>query len=143
MGASKLHRRTRASSLAGLLLAWLSLCGQLGGYAHLAFTRHVTCLEHGELVHVGEPRLTSEATPLVTSEATPRQARLAAAPAAEHGHDHCLTAALRRERPAPSSAAPMLVSAPATPLVLSRAASLAPPSPIALLSAAPKTSPPA
>ena len=77
-------------------LAVVCLAGQLSSVAHLVQVGHVTCAEHGELVHA-EESAPDIGRPTPASDATlPSYAPESAAPPA-HGHDHCLVAGLRRD----------------------------------------------
>ena len=110
------------------------LAAQLSAFNHQLFVQHVTCVEHGEQIHVeGAPAAVPGAEPAVTASAT----------AAGHGHDHCSVFLARREEQAPVSAPALeLPEGPAVerPVVEARSAGL--PSPVALLRLAPKGSPP-
>ncbi len=120
---------------AALALTLLFAVGQLAGFAHLVLVPHVTCPEHGELMH---------------AEAAPAAPTLAGGPARAwlnrgaraHGHDHCLAFSSRREDV-------LAAAGPAAPEVQAPAPHSAPPArtpfapPLALLRLAPKGSPPA
>ena len=117
----------------GLLLAGLLLLGQAAGLAHLLFGTHVTCPEHGDLIH---PREGLAAARVAGSAWYP----LPAAVGSEHG-EHCASALHQDDRSTP--AAPVASAAPATPRALPCPGDLAAdvvPTPRFRL--APKTSPP-
>jgi hypothetical protein len=110
----------------------LLLVCQATAWVHEA-TPHVTCLEHGERVHLiigrqapGQMAPGASAVVLVAAESD------------AHGHEHC---ALQGQR-ADSAAAPAPASAPAlfAPAPLPIVAAVGPSRP--LLRLAPKTSPP-
>ena len=113
------------------LLVVTFVAGQVGAAAHNLLVSHVTCLEHGEVIHSGAPAEPDLGQP--TERATRQGAR-------GHEHDVCLIALHRRESAGPavvvpiSSAIPLI--APAPPIV-------APPlRGQSVFRLAPKTSPP-
>ena len=116
-------------------IAIVVLVGQAAAWVHESATPHVTCLEHGEQVHLTTQGLVA---------AAPRQGTgLAVEPAptaetAAHAHDHCgLQGQRTTSVPAPARA---LVSAP---LAVSTAPAVPNVGPgLLLLRLAPKTSPP-
>jgi len=121
-------RRERARLGAAVVAAAVLLC-QATAWVHAA-TPHVTCLEHGESVH-----LTGEAAALPVDG--PAQA-IAPAEATAHEHEHCSLQGQRAtSAPAPhptfARAGLVAIAAPALPF--------APPV-VGLLRLAPKTSPP-
>jgi hypothetical protein len=65
-----------------LLVAGLWLSGQIAATAHLLTVRHVTCAEHGELVHA------DAAAPSQARRAAEHAVEAADAPAG-HTHEHC------------------------------------------------------
>jgi hypothetical protein len=96
---------------------------------HAAATPHVTCLEHGESVHLAPRDILPQAQRLAVVDA-PDETRA-------HGHEHCGLQA-QGSTPAPG---PHRVSVAATPPAL--VAPAVGPRPVAgLLRLAPKTSPP-
>lgn len=90
MSSSFKHESMRI--IAGALVV-VALAAQLGGVAHLVAVRHVTCAEHGELIEVR-----SERAVLAGVTRAARDAVAAEAAGETHGHDHCLLAAMRRNR---------------------------------------------
>jgi hypothetical protein len=127
------RRNTNGRAL-GVALALLFLGGQLSGLTHQLLVRHVTCAEHGELIHADER--VAHSAPVQG----PAVSEAEAGPA--HQHEHCLASVSRREKLIPA------VSVSALP-------SLAPPRFVAfvapgqgalcrlsLLRLAPKSSPP-
>lgn len=78
----------------------LCLCAQLATVFHLALVEHVTCLEHGELVHAdaeehhhgSNARSTHEESAHKSSPAGP----LASSTEEDHAHDVCLICTDRR-----------------------------------------------
>jgi hypothetical protein len=118
-------------------LAAICLGGQLSSVAHLVQVGHVTCAEHGELVHAeaggAEPAPASDS-------ALPAYAPVSAPPPA-HGHEHCLVAGLRRDFCVIHDSAPAAVAPDERPIAgpevdATRVA------PFALFRLAPKNSPP-
>ena len=117
----------------------VAICGllalaQLSLLSHAALVTHRTCALHGEAIH------TSGVTVSPRLDFTPDAAAPAAADPADH--DHCLSLAVARERFLPES--PAHDGAPALALAPDHAIpAIARPTPgIALLSLAPKSSPP-
>jgi hypothetical protein len=134
------QRRRGAAGAFALLTALLCLVAQVAGVAHLGLVAHVRCVEHDALVH-------TNTAGSHTQPAAPEHASTAQGIPGDvegHGDDHCLAAALRREQVLASApvaaAASAPVISPARPAV---ALAVTPPAPIALLSLAPKSSPPA
>jgi hypothetical protein len=93
------HRATRGFAA---LMAVIALAGQLSSFAHLVLVRHVRCAEHGEMIEVGHAR-----THLATRSRRHIPATTVGDAAADesHGHEHCLIAPMRRDRLAGGSPA--------------------------------------
>jgi hypothetical protein len=124
-----------------VVLAAICVVGQLSSVAHLVQVGHVTCAEHGELVHAEErapdPALSSPAS----DAALPAVAPVSAPPPA-HGHEHCLVAGLRRDSCVVQESEVAAVAAGERQVVrLEWAAARV--APFALFRLAPKNSPPA
>jgi hypothetical protein len=115
------------------------MAGQVAGYAHLAFTDHVHCPEHGELVEAG-PSPAATATTKVARAARPH-ASIAADAEADHDHDHCAAAPHRRDR-AVHSFVRTFAAVAALPFVARVTTQIGPPRAIQLIRLAPKGSPP-
>jgi|SRR5262252_442904 len=114
------------------LLVVTFVAGQVGAAAHNLLVSHVTCLEHGEVIHSGA----APAQPDV-GQPTERASRQGAR---GHEHDVCLIALHRRE-----SAGPAVVALDSTviPLIAPAPRMVAPPlRGQSVLRLAPKTSPP-
>jgi len=132
-----------ASRLRAVLIASLVVLGQVSGSAHLLFSRHAICLEHGEIIHLDEE--ISSATP-VAPVAKSRSAASVASSAdvrsAEYSHDHCLLVSQRRER---ATLSPPQISLCAASLSVGVSLPQDVPRPpwVALFRLAPKNSPPA
>jgi hypothetical protein len=79
-----------------LALSVLCLVGQLASFAHV-LARHVTCVEHGEVIHPDARRVQASAP---GNDALDRPGLYRASPIdrSAHGHDHCLISSHRRER---------------------------------------------
>jgi len=127
-------------------LAALCLVGQLFSFAHLGLVRHVTCPEHGELVHADGDALDAAAGAArsqrsqLSEDALPSYGDVPSLPSG-HGHDHCLVTTLRRDHLAhqPSHAA---VVAQPEQSIASHAGGDEPSAAFALFRLAPKNSPP-
>ena len=113
------------------------MAGQVAGYAHLAFTDHVRCAEHGELVEAG-PSVAATAT---ATRAVKAHTSIAATAEAGHGHDHCAAAPHRRDRAAHAFVRTVVAGA-ALPFVARVTTQVGPPRAIQLILLAPKNSPP-
>ena len=128
----------RSSRVRAALTALVFALSSLAGMVHESKTRHVRCSEHGELVDAGSPAV----APL-DQAGDHAGVHDDAAPAAMHGHDHCLlastTRASRVEVGAPQVAPVGLAIAELPDAPRARPSHAAD----ALLLAAPKTSPPA
>jgi hypothetical protein len=121
-------------------LAALCVVGQLSSVAHLVQVGHVTCAEHGELVHAEERAPEPAASNAASDAALPAVAPVSAPPPA-HGHEHCLVAGLRRDFCVTQTSAPAAVAADERQVVAPEQAA-ARIAPIALFRLAPKNSPP-
>jgi hypothetical protein len=112
------------------------LLGQAAAWVHSAATPHVTCLEHGDSVHLAVAHTTGPAASVANVH---RLAVTSPTEGAEaHGHEHCSLRAQRVATPdAPSvaSAAALLTPDVVPPIVVATASSH-------LILLAPKTSPP-
>ena len=98
MGRRVSRSRANVSRGFAAALAVVSLIGQISTFAHVAFTRHLTCAEHGELIEV---RSSASATPAVSPPETGSTATTVnsvPAEAVDHGHDHCPFAPYRRQK---------------------------------------------
>jgi hypothetical protein len=119
------------SAICGLLAL-----GQVLAFAHVILVGHRTCVLHGEVVHVGSGNAPVTLEGVLTSVSS-SSATLG------HEHDHCLCMAPGRERFLSSA----LVNDGSSSLVLAGGHAIRlvvePALPIALLSFAPKNSPPA
>ena len=122
----------------GLILSGMVLLGQVTTFVHLASVRHVTCAEHGELVHASD-----DVVRVGAAQVDRPGVRTLASSGEQHGHDHCLNCALRRETLTVPLSAQARVDATLSQLVLSANIEVRAHSSWALLQAAPKTSPPA
>jgi hypothetical protein len=116
-----------------MLAAFVLLC-QAAAWVHAAAIPHVTCVEHGESVHLdaqGEasaPRGDAGATVLAE----------AADEATAHAHEHCNLQGHRTSSTPP----PVLADVVATAIVPAAPTTAAPLPAVSLLRLAPKTSPP-
>jgi len=130
------RRLTRSTALA---LALLCLAGQAFTLLHLVLVRHVTCPEHGELIHPSELRR-GEAADRYQPGATAID--VAAAPTA-HRHDHCPATSLRRERAAVARPGHSIRADGACAAAVPTRHDIPPATQVSLLLLAPKSSPPA
>jgi hypothetical protein len=132
--------RRAALRAVACVVAMAAMLGQVAGYAHLAFTAHVRCAEHGELIEAGSS--SGSAVTASLGSASPSHARIDTAGAAGHGHDHCAAAPHRRDR-ATHPFTHTFVATGQLGLVARITAQIGPPRAIDLLFVAPKSSPPA
>jgi hypothetical protein len=125
---SRRHRALpRAAKLA--VAAVVLLC-QATAWVHAAATPHVTCLEHGESVHMEPGAGSHDAGRLALSTPRPESAT--------HSHEHC---GLQGQRTI-SATAPTRIHARVSFAVATGPAPAAIPLALRLLCLAPKTSPP-
>lgn len=128
--------RAICARVAALGLALAAMLAQVGSYAHLAATRHVTCAEHGELVDAGHL-----AAPTGAAVDRAESRYIAVERDATHGHEHCAVAPHRRAR-AIHEVVRSAVAAVAPARIGRSAVDVAPPRAIDLIRLAPKGSPP-
>lgn len=123
--------------------SYFLLAAQLLSLGHLLVVSHVTCPEHGDVIHSGQPRELLSARPIVDEGLSSLRSIAAAAPRAENGHDHCLICTITHERFAllPPANHCMASIELAVPFVSPSDAG--PFAPVALIVFAPKNSPPA
>ncbi|WP_338866992.1 hypothetical protein [Myxococcus stipitatus] len=132
--------RLARSRLLALPLVAVCAMAYMGSVLHFAMVQHATCLEHGEVVHVGEDG--SHETPLVESSFDDVRVTTRDEVPAGHGSEaHCLHSLIRREAPPSVEGSPALTrvptrSAPAMAVFRFHA------EPVARLHLAPKASPP-
>lgn len=123
-------RRREQRAGAAFVAAVVLLC-QAAAWVHAAAIPHVTCLEHGESVHLATPGQQTAADEGVTVAAAPTED-------AAHAHEHCNLPGHRTTR----TPTPALAEVAATFVVAT--APVAPPArqAVCILRLAPKTSPP-
>jgi hypothetical protein len=127
-----LHARRK--SLARRLLSGAALLAQLLGLVHATLVQHITCPEHGDLVHVG-----------MGDETVPAPSPLAAVDVdtadGDDLHERCLLDEDGEHAPAPTAArAPAPLATPRPHAPAPELAPVAPATPIYVI--APKNSPP-
>lgn len=132
--------RSAQRQIFSIALAALFVAAQLSSFTHELLVRHVTCPEHGELIHADEA---TASLPVSSDDAPALAYRATSVEVSGHGHEHCSVCTARREQ--------LFIAAPSAPLV--SAATLKEvvgvergnclPAPVALLRLAPKSSPPA
>lgn len=83
------RRITRARARGLQLVSQILLVVQLLSLGHLLSSQHVTCLEHGDIVHVDHSEATSPNLADADDEALLRHSLSPAAPAAGAEHEHC------------------------------------------------------
>ncbi len=131
---------THRPRLLALPLAVLCVLAYAGDMAHFTLVQHATCLEHGEVIHVGEGP--ARAVEHSSAGAGVRLTRASVAAVAPHDAElHCAHTFLRREGPPPPAKVLLAVEAPAT-LGPAPKAGQVHPEPVARLRLAPKSSPP-
>lgn len=122
------------------VMALVAMLAQVGSYAHLATSAHVTC-EHGELVEAGHVPATTARLAALASFDRPAEARIGVALASGHGHEHCAASPHRRDRA--GHELPRAVRVAAAPIVATLAPALVVrTASIDLIRLAPKSSPP-
>lgn len=132
------------SRLLAALIASLVVLGHISASAHLLFSRHAICPEHGEIIHLDEE--TSSATlvtPVAKTDSAASFSSRTDGQSAGHSHDHCLLISHRRERATLSlSQISLCVATPRVGGAYLPQDVPRPPS-IAIFRLAPKNSPPA
>jgi hypothetical protein len=125
-----------------VVVALVVLCGQAVATVHAAATPHVTCLEHGDSVHLAVARTTGPAPSVANVANVANVDRTAVTASTEvseaHAHEHC---GLRAQR-VTASDAPVIDSTTALPEPDALLAIVVATPPGHLLLLAPKTSPP-
>jgi hypothetical protein len=129
------RRRPRTLRAHAAVLATVFLVGQLAGFVHRALVAHVTCPEHGEIIH-SKVELDGSA-----HSHAPPCLRSASAPTTGHEHDVCLVV-LHQRNGAVTTAAPTLEPTPPTPERTPGPFIALNVTPQSVYSLAPKTSPP-
>lgn len=125
----------RHRTLAALALSTILIVGQLASFAHFAATPHIECSEDGELIHVETFAATAPAHSTIERDD--------GIPDRPHRHDHCQVVSFRRTPPLRNLKDFSVVSRPCSTYALSRTSTAdTPPSSIAILRQAPKSSPP-
>ena len=133
-------RRGPARRAIALAVAGLCLGGQLASFAHLLAVRHVTCPEHGEIIH--RDAVASRSSSWRDRAAEHSSLHASRSAAARDGHDACLVWAHRHER-ADIQRAGASVRVEASTNAVERNVRAVPALPAPLLLLAPKSSPPA
>lgn len=116
------------------MAAFVLLC-QAAAWVHAAAIPHVTCVEHGERVHLDAQ---GEAPTQPRGDAGVTVLAETAGEATAHAHEHCNLQGHRTANTSP----PALTDIVAAVLVPAALATAAPPPAVSLLLLAPKTSPP-
>lgn len=122
--------------------SYLLLAAQILSLAHLLVVRHVTCPEHGDVMHSGQPRETLSARPIVRDGLASRPATADEAPQAESGHDHCLVCSITQERFALSPTVSTGAESNALPIPFASRPGTGPFAPVPVIALSPKNSPP-
>jgi hypothetical protein len=123
----------------GWLVPLALLAGQLSGLAHSMAVAHERCPEHGELIHRAARAPAPDAVAELAHGAQP--AAVTVAVIAGHGHEHCISFCGRRELAGPPPR-PGIELAPPPALAARPIDAPGLDGRSALLSFAPKTSPP-
>jgi hypothetical protein len=149
-------RKTGNSGRVGLLgmhaVSVLLLAAQLASVGHLLLVSHVTCPEHGDIIHAGQgheashgQRVAGEDTlgrPLRPSPRSPRSIE-GGAPLAENVHDHCLICTSTHERFALFPPVSQRSASIEVAVSLPSSSHAGPFAPVDLIVLSPKNSPPA
>ena len=119
------------------------LAVQLLSLGHLLLVRHVTCPEHGDILHASRPYEALPARLAVDEDASHRQSVAGTAAQAESVHDHCLVCTNTHERFAPLPPASQRVASVEATVPTPPSAETGPFAPVDLILLSPKSSPPA
>ncbi len=134
-----MHAKAAQRQIFSFALAAMFLAAQVSSFTHELLVQHVTCAEHGELIHVDGSVAPAALPPLETSALTSALPGLTTG----HGHEHCLACTARREQLILSGPSATLPGPVASKAVVGVARGSFSPLPVALLRLAPKNSPPA
>ena len=134
-------KRRRSGGAVAVAVAGLCLAGQFVSFAHQLAVRHVTCLEHGEIIHADA--VASGGLNQRSGAADHTSLRIAASSAAHHRHDPCLIWAQRRERGDVQRPGASIHFEVSSSIAVEPSARTFRATPAALLLLAPKSSPPA
>jgi hypothetical protein len=133
-------KAVRAHARGLWLASQILLAIQILSFGHLLSSRHVTCLEHGDIIHLRHAEAAAPGTPDPNARGDGRHS-MAAESSVEAEHDHCLVCADASRR--------YLLIGPAQPMVVPqilassvRTARSAFFTPVDLLLLSPKNSPP-
>lgn len=133
------RRITRARARGLQLVSQILLAVQLLSLGHLLSSHHVTCLEHGDIIHVEHSETTSPGQ--VDAEVLVRRSISPAAPAADAEHDHCQVCADANRRYLLTGSAPTFAHYVSVAHVVHDSATVGF-APIELILLSPKNSPP-
>ena len=136
-----LPSRLVRSRLLALPLVLVCAMAYMGSVLHFVLVQHVTCLEHGEVVHLEDGAPHASVASVEEHFDDVRVASRQDAPAGHGADAHCAHALIRREAPPPATGTPGISgvstrSEPALAVFRFHA------EPVARLHLAPKASPP-
>ena len=127
-------------------ISFLLLTVQLMSVGHQLLVSHITCPEHGDIIHVGQSHEASHGQRVAGKEALDHPSQLSivgTAPRSDSDHDHCLICTITHDRfalfpPVSQRLASIEVVASISPY-----ANAGPFAPVDLIALSPKNSPPA
>jgi hypothetical protein len=124
----------------------LLLAAQLVSVGHLLLVSHVTCPEHGDLIHAGQGHEASHGQRAAGQDALGRPSRPSIegeSPRAENVHDHCLICTSTHERFALIPPASLRLASIEVSILRPASSHAGPFAPVDLIVLSPKNSPPA
>ncbi len=121
--------------------SFLLLAAQILTLGHLLVVRHVTCPEHGDIIHAGQPALHGQHS--VDEDASGRRSIEGTVPRAESVHDHCFVCTSTHERFALLPPTRQATSSFEVALPIPPPSESSPFAPVDLIVLSPKNSPPA
>ena len=124
-------------------ISFLLLAVHLMSLGHQLSVSHLTCPEHGDIIHAGQPHEALRGQWAAGEDAWGRLSSAGAAPRADSGHDHCLLCTITHERFALFPPASQRLVSVEVAVSLPHSSDTGPLAPVDLLALSPKNSPPA
>jgi hypothetical protein len=128
------------------VISFLLLTVQLMSMGHQLLVRHVTCPEHGDVIHGGQVHEASHGQSEAGKDALGRPARPSiegSATRSDSGHDHCLVCTITHERFALFPPVSQRLASVEVVVLLSPSSQAGPFALVDLIAISPKNSPPA
>ena len=124
-------------------ISLLLLAVQLMSVGHQLLVSHVTCPEHGDIIHRGQVHEASHEQREAREDALGRLSIEGRTPRADSGHDHCLICTFTHERFALFPPASQRLASIEVAVSIPPSSNAGPFAPVDLIALSPKNSPPA